>query len=117
VDDEHFFVRGVIEIPIHDYVPGFGFGVWVTHKRENFQKYLENFDSDQIGPFFGWLDSHLAYYSEETLLLKTMVHYRGKGLRPAIVLEESDHPLAINQRDGITLKKAWEIIHFYDPTI
>src|SRR5688572_7449886 len=55
IEGRDFFVRGVIEIPVHDYPSPFGFGVWVTHKKENFEIYRENFESDGgIGPFFGW---------------------------------------------------------------
>src|SRR5687767_10534972 len=55
IDDEDFFIRGVVEIHVHDYPEVFGFGVWVSLKRENFFNYLDNFDSADIGPFFGWL--------------------------------------------------------------
>lgn len=113
IDDEHFFIRGVIEIPIHDYPESFGFGAWVSQKRENFYTYLENFDSDEIGPFFGWLCTNIDYYAEDTLSLKTMAHFRGKRLRPSIELEQTEHPLAVDQRAGISLEKAWEITHFY----
>jgi hypothetical protein len=112
IDNEEFFIRGVIEIHVHDHPEVFGFGVWVSQKRENFYKYLENFDSADIGPFFGWLCSRINYYAEDTRLLKTFAYFR-KDLRPSIVVEETDHPLAVDQRDGITLDKAWEIVHFY----
>jgi hypothetical protein len=114
IDNEDFFIRGVIEIHVHDYPEVFGFGVWISQKQENFYKYLENFDSANIGPFFGWLCNRVSYYKQDTLLMKTMAHFRGDGLRPFIELEESDHPLALDQRNGITLAKAWEIVHFYD---
>ena len=113
IDDQDFFIRGVIEIHVHDYPDVFGFGAWVSQKRENFYKYLENFDSAGIGPFFGWLCTRINYYDEDTLLLKTQAHFRSGGLRPYIELERSDHPLAIDQSDGITLDKAFEIVHFY----
>jgi hypothetical protein len=114
IDDEEFFIRGLIEVPIHEYPRTFGFGVWVSQKRENFDAYLENFDSDQIGPFFGWLSNNISFYAEETLNLKAMAHFRSGGLRPRLELEPTDHPLAIDQRNGITLEKAWEIVHFYN---
>ena len=114
IDGEDFFIRGVIEISVHDYPQIFGFGVWVSQKRENFGTYLENFDSDQIGPFFGWLCNNISYYKQETLLLKTMAHFRRDGLRPWIELDSTDHPLTVDQRDGISLAKAWEIVHFYN---
>jgi hypothetical protein len=113
IKDEAFFVRGVIEIPVHDYEHEFGWGVWVSHKKENFEAYRERFDTPDIGPFFGWLSTAIDYYREPTLQLKTMVHYRGDGLRPRIEVEESPHPLFLQQRKGISLAKAWEIAHHY----
>jgi hypothetical protein len=61
IDDQDFFIRGVIEIPVHDYSEVFGFGAWVSLKRENFHRYLENFDSSDIGPFFGWLSTSISF--------------------------------------------------------
>ena len=112
--DSDYFVRGVIEIPVHDYEPGFGFGVWVSHKKENFQAYVDHPDSDGIGPFFGWLSTRLDYYEADTLNLPTMAHYRKGGLRPNILLDpDSSHEIALDQRYGITLEKALEIVHHY----
>lgn len=113
IDGEHFFIRGVIEIPIIDYPDCFGFGVWVSQKRENFQMYRDNWNSSEIGPFFGWLSTRIGYYKEDTLLLKTMAHFRGERLRPLIALEPGVHPLAVDQERGISLTKVWEIVHFY----
>jgi len=116
IEGRDFFIHGVIEIPVHDYEHEFGWGVWVSHKKENFETYREHFDSAEIGPFFGWLSTKIAYYSEPTLELKTMAHYRGGGLRPRIVLEESPHPLYRQQRDGISLADAWKMVHYYEHT-
>jgi hypothetical protein len=113
IDGEDHFIRGVIEVPIHDYKHAFGFGVWVSLKHENFLNYLEKFDSDEIGPYFGWLCTRIAYYSQDTRALKTMAHFRSGGLRPLIELEPTDHPLAVDQRKGIDLAKAWEGAHYY----
>jgi len=113
IDGEHFFIRGVIEIPVHNYPEKFGFGVWVSQKQENYLTYIENPNSSAIGPFFGWLSTQLDAYEEDTLLLKTMAHFRGGSLRPSIEVELTDHPLAIDQHNGISLDKAWEIVHHY----
>jgi hypothetical protein len=113
IDSEDFFIRGVVEIPVHEYPEVFGFGVWISLKQENFASYLEHFDSIKIGPFFGWLSTSISYYKDETLSLKTMAHFRGAGVRPRIEVEPGDHPLAVDQQEGITLAKAWEIIHFF----
>lgn len=112
IEGRDFFVHGIIEIPVHGYEHEFGWGVWVTHKKENFEKYRDNFDSPDIGPFFGWLSSEIEYFQESTLNLKTRVHYRGGGLRPRIEVEPTEHPLAVQQRNGISLDEAWKIVHF-----
>jgi hypothetical protein len=104
----------VIEIPVRDYEHGFGLGVWVSHKKENFEAYRQDFDTADIGPFFGWLSNKIDYYGEPTLQLKTMAHYQGRQLRPRIVLEDSDHPLCQQQKQGITLSEAWKIVHHYE---
>jgi hypothetical protein len=45
----------------------------------------------------------------ETLGLKTFVRQRGIGVRPYIELEPTDHPLAVEQREGITKERLGEI--------
>jgi len=114
IKGQDFFIHGVIEIPVHDYEYAFGWGVWVSHKKENFEIYRQHFDTADIGPFFGWLCTKIDYYSEPTLNLKTMAHYQGGGLRPRIIMEDSPHPLYRQQRDGISLSEAWKIVHYYD---
>lgn len=111
IDRQHYFIRGVIQIPVPGQPEPFGFGVWVSQKRENFDTYVLNPGSAAIGPFFGWLSTRIAYYPQDTFLLKTMARFRGEGLRPSIELEPTEHPLAVDQREGITLAKAWEIVH------
>ncbi len=113
IDGKHFFIRGVIELPIQDHPQQFGIGVWVSQKRQNFLTYMQNPDSAEIGPFFGWLCTRIAYYQEDTRLLKTRACFRSGGLRPMIELEPTDHPLPVDQRDGITFAKACEIVHYY----
>jgi hypothetical protein len=114
IEGRDFFVHGVIEIPVHDYKHVFGWGVWVSHKKENFEAYRAHFNTADIGPFFGWLCTAIDYYPDSTLSLKTMAHYQGGGIRPRIVLEEAEHPLYRQQRDGISLSEAWKIVHYYE---
>lgn len=115
--DDDYFIRGVIEIPVHGQTDRFGIGVWISQKPENFQTYAEHFDSDEIGPFFGWLSNDFDFGGVSILSLKTMAHFRGNGLRPSIEVESTNHPLAIAQRDGMSLDEAWAFVHGYlDPS-
>ncbi|WP_045689673.1 DUF2199 domain-containing protein [Hymenobacter sp. AT01-02] len=114
INKEEFFIRGVLEIPIIGQEETLGFGVWVSQSEKHFNCYLENPDIDEIGPFFGWLCTEIKVCAP-TLNLKTKAHFQGNGQRPIIELEPTDHPLAVAQREGISLDKAWEIVHEYLP--
>lgn len=46
----------------------------------------------------------------EMLNLKTEVRSRAITEHPLIVLEPTEHPLAIEQRDGMTMKRVREIV-------
>lgn len=109
--DENRFVRGAILIPIKDEDRSFGVGVWVSLKPENFDTYLANLDSSDIGPFFGWLCNTISFYDEETQLMKTRVHFQGDGQRPLIELAPCEHRLYWDYTDGITLERAFEYVH------
>jgi hypothetical protein len=49
----------------------------------------------------------------DTLLLKTHVHSR-VGMRPCIELEPTNHPLAVEQRVGISGERVREIAELFE---
>jgi hypothetical protein len=110
--EQHFFIRGNIEIPVHgDGEEGLVYTVWASLSPANFRRAVERWgDPDRVKepPYFGWLSTHLPGYPE-TLSLKTHVHTREPGTRPLIELEPTDHPLAVEQRDGVPLHRLAEI--------
>ena len=111
IDGEAFYIRGVILIPIAGTLDHLGLGVWVSQKRENYATYLDNYDSPEIGPFFGWLSNTMPFYDVDTWALKTMAHFQGGKRRPLITPEPSDHPLYTDYSRGISIDRAWEIAH------
>jgi hypothetical protein len=75
------------------------------------EKVLETWeqpDRDSIGPLFGWLNTSLEFYPE-TVNLKAHVHINPPPFIPSIKLEPTDHPLAVEQRQGMTLQRVIEI--------
>lgn len=111
VDEAHCFVRATIDIPVHGSDEPFSWGVWVSLSGESFDSWDACFNDAQrahIGPFFGWLSTQLPVYPD-TLNLKTRFHLRDDGVRPSIELEPTEHPLAIEQRDGITAERVAEL--------
>lgn len=109
---QHFFVRGLIEIPVIGREDVFSWGVWVSLSKDNFARALQLWNTEgreAEKPYFGWLSTELALYSESTTDLKTNAHTRPVGTRPFIELEPTDHPLAVEQREGITWERVREI--------
>jgi len=117
IDNGHYFVLGRIEIPVVGCDEQFVWLAWISLSQKNFSRTCELWDKagrENEAPYFGWLSSALPY-EPSTLNLKVNLHTRPVGERPFIELEPTDHPLAVEQRDGITLARAWEIVHRYLP--
>jgi hypothetical protein len=111
IDDEWFFIRGSIEIPVRGYREPLSYSVWLSVSRDSFGRFAAipadpptNHES-----YFGWLCTAIPGYPD-TQLLKTVVHVRTSLLRPCVQLEASDHPLAIEQREGIDVWRVQQIV-------
>ncbi|MEV4868584.1 DUF2199 domain-containing protein [Streptomyces syringium] len=112
IQAQHYFVKGLIEIPVIGSDDVFSWTVWVSLSRESFARSADRWDTpgrEAEEPYFGWLSTDLCLYSPTTINLKTRVHTRPVGQRPLIELEPTDHPLAVEQRTGITVDRVHEI--------
>ena len=104
-------MRGVIPIPIIGSEALFMWGVWVSLSREHFFRMSELWNDPKIveePPYFGWLSNNIPVYPN-TLNLKTNIFSRNVKHRPYIELEPTNHPLALEQRRGITCERVEEI--------
>jgi hypothetical protein len=111
IDGNEFFVRGCIEIRVHGEDDPLSWGVWVSLSEASYKQWADSFHlkkRSHLGPFFGWLNAWLKPYPE-TMNLKTRVHLRDDGVRPYIELEPTEHPLAVEQRNGISVQRVTEI--------
>ncbi len=107
VDDEHFFIRCNLRMRVKGTDDDFGWGIWSTLSKEKFLRYQKHYDEDMSGwdPMFGYLSNSLPNYPE-TKSLRLSVQPTTRGLRPLATLEPTDHPLAVDQREGISLERA-----------
>ena len=108
IDEKEFYLKALLELPIIGSPNSFVWGVWLSVSAESHARFAASFtdvDRSPGEPFFGWLCNELPSYPS-TQLLKTMVHVRDYPLRPWIELEPTNHPLAIDQRNGISVEKA-----------
>lgn len=112
VDGQYFFIRGHIELPIVDAADHFSWSVWCSLSEASFRRMTERWDDprrDGDG-YFGWLCTQIPVYPS-TLHLQTNVRVRAVGLVPLIELHECEHPLYLEQRDGVTLERVHQIVH------
>jgi hypothetical protein len=63
-----------------------------------------------LGWKFGRLSDRLTGH-QDSENLKCHVHMGEPGLRPTIELEPTDHPLAVQQREGITFEEPIAYAH------
>lgn len=113
INDEAFFVRCVLRIPIMSSDQVLEWGVWVSVSEANFQKYQKVFGTRKERkeePYFGWLSNELPGY-KNCLSIKTNIHLQGGGMRPLVELDHEDnHSLCQHQHGGITMKQAHQYI-------
>lgn len=108
---KHWFIHGRLVVPVLDADEDFTWGAWVSLSQASAERsqelwFTEGRESEP--PFFGWVMTALPY-EPTTMLLKAMVHTQPVGERPLIELEPTDHPLAVEQREGVTLERVREI--------
>lgn len=114
VDDKHFFHRGRLTLPIVDRGQDLVFNVWTSISEDNFIKRNNLWNSSERvneDPYFGWLQTTIPTYGD-TLNLKTIAIENEAGLIPTIKMIEDNHPLTVDQKNGITFDKALKIVDF-----
>ncbi|BCL37133.1 hypothetical protein NSMS1_35800 [Nostoc sp. MS1] len=120
IDDERFFIRSYLPLPVHGTNQNFGWGVWAEVEPESFFRYLELYKTDGSDepPFIGLLSAVLDCYQPNTYQLPVDVKLRLAHERPLITFPEGlNHPLAQEQREGISLSRVHEIPHKVLPNL
>jgi hypothetical protein len=112
IDNNDFFVRGLIHLPIIGVAETFRWGVWGSLSRENFETLLKMNDDPErveLPSMFSWLSNRLPEYPD-TLNLKMYANIQETGLRPTFSLELTDHPLSQEYHHGIAPERVREIM-------
>jgi hypothetical protein len=112
IDDTHFFIRGVVELPIlGGGGKSLGYAIWVELSRASFAAYFKALDApdpSSVGNLTGNFANQLAGFAG-TLGQTCTVRLRGGGFRPLVMLNSDEHPLARQQRSGITLDRMLDL--------
>lgn len=112
---KYFFVRCVLEIPVDGLAEKFGFGCWGTLSRHNFELYIDGFnngDYANMGPWNSWLSNQLLDYIGDEPEACSMYPQLDRQ-RPVLLLADEQHPLGLDQRNGVSAEAILEIYRFY----
>jgi hypothetical protein len=111
IDNREFYLRGRILVPVHELDAPFVWGVWAEISPANFLRTNEMWNTDgreQQPPFPAWLSTDLFLFGS-TLNLEVEVHTQIVGQRPQFMVSDPNHPLAIQQREGISVEQVQDI--------
>jgi hypothetical protein len=107
-----YFIRAVLEVPIHGIAEPFLWGVWVSLSEQSFNRYVETYDDPVEGDgFFGWVSNAISAYPLHRSR-PADVFVQSGGRRPRIMLhrgDPEDDPLVIDQVHGISVSRAQQI--------
>ena len=111
IDGRRFYLRGRILVPVMGIVEPFIWGVWAEVNARNFLRTTEMWTvagREKEAPFPGWLDTNLLPFGS-TLQLPITVQTQVVGRRPHFTVVDPKHPLAIEQRVGISLERVEQL--------
>ncbi|WP_370678777.1 DUF2199 domain-containing protein [Comamonas sp. GB3 AK4-5] len=109
-----YFVRAILEVPIHGVEEPFLWGVWVSASASSFQRYVDSYEHPpEDKGFFGWLSNHIGLYPTDQSR-PADVWIQTDGTRPQVVLHRSrdgtdSDALVIDQHQGISIARAQEL--------
>jgi hypothetical protein len=111
IDGRDCYLRGRILVPIIGIEEPFVWGVWAEISPKTFLRANDLWNTpgrESEAPFPGWLNTELPLFGN-TINLEVSVQTQVVGRRPHFIISNEHHPLAIEQRNGITLQRVQEI--------
>jgi hypothetical protein len=111
IDGRDFYLRGRIPVPILELDEPFIWGVWVEVGPKDFIRTIEQWNvagRESEPPYPGWLNSEIPLFGN-TINVQVNVQTQRVGRRPHFTLIDPDHPLAIEQRNGIPMSRVIQI--------
>jgi hypothetical protein len=109
LDDERFFVRGVLELPVPRLDDRFAYGTWVEVSMPDFQELVRHWhDEEQFAAVECTLANELEPY-RETVGLRATLRATSSDKLPLVELADAPHELVGAQRSGISVDRSEEL--------
>jgi hypothetical protein len=114
LDDERFFIRCVMSVPVLGCDDKLDYGPWVEVAARDFSRYAVHFSSSGHPAWttaFGRIANALPACPETTLDLACDIHRSADpAQRPYVVIVDHRHRIAEAQANGMSLPHAMEIV-------
>lgn len=114
--NKEFFIRGLIEIPILETENYFCYGAWTQVSKKDYKKFLKAWVKSKRED--DTVKEHI--YGHFACMMIPILYPDAYGLQVAIcdrsdraagfVLEPTEHPLSLEQHNGITMERVHEIV-------
>jgi len=111
IDRKQHFIRGCVELVVHDAAERFVWGVWVAISEKSRRRIADRFSRPKFKkepPHAGTLETWIGAYPKP-VDVRCQVHLRPGDARPLVVLTDAAYPLTVEQREGITLDRVKKI--------
>jgi hypothetical protein len=114
-----FYLRANIRIPVLDAGQILTLTVWVSIGEDDFEHAHQLWNNPRRvtePPYLAELCNRIPGYPE-TWHMPATIQTQPVGVRPVVELEPSDHPLVADQKRGIDLARAIEIIEAFEASM
>jgi hypothetical protein len=111
IDEQFYYIRGCLQVPIAGTNNIFSWGVWTTLSEEDFDRTMELWSDESRSAepdYKGSLANTLPTY-KETRTVNLAVRTRAVGDRPLLLVTDEDHGLFNHQRQGMPMERAIEL--------
>ena len=111
IDERFHYVRGRFAVPVHGLEEPFIWGVWAWLRPQDFYRTNQRWnDPARVDerPYAALLNSELPIYGD-TMNLPVEVQTMPVGRRPHFFPTDTAHPIAVEQRDGMSMSRVVQI--------
>ncbi|MFN8439226.1 MAG: DUF2199 domain-containing protein [Caldilineaceae bacterium] len=112
IDNNEFYIRGVLPIPVIDSDKDFRWGTWARVEEGDFKTYLKYWDGnipENFPPLIGYLSGGLKDYPESDMI-SVEIYLQSGNQRPFFKVLSSESSLGVDQEKGITMEKVHSFV-------
>ena len=107
IDGSKFYLRGVLAVPIQNEADEFRWGPWAQVEEKYLRRYYELWNETDVSgepTFRGTLSGGVRDFADSDEL-EVIIELQSNNQRPRLTVVSETHPLAIAQRNGVTLEE------------